>query len=124
MGTSPSSPCPFFRSRGRSTRSFRSFRQTVPRSCPCQPIAPPFFPGWGGPATLSADSLSTASICARPRTSISSSTAIFDCDQFHHRQQDLPVLGQVPAQLFAAFLPHDVIWFLHDGSPFLRFSQP
>ncbi len=45
-------------------------------------------------------------------------------DQLHHRQQDLSVLGQVPPQLFAAPLTHDVIWFLHDGSPFLRFSQP
>src|SRR5207249_8682285 len=57
----------------------RSFKQTVPSSPPCQPIAPPFLPGCGGPAIPCADSRNTASICARPSTSTNSSTASFDC---------------------------------------------
>ena len=51
----------------------------VPRSRPCQPTDPPLFPGCGGPAIPSADRLNAASIVARPRTSISSSTATCDC---------------------------------------------
>src|SRR5207247_2821249 len=45
-------------------------------------------------------------------------------DQLHHRQQSLSVLDQKLRQLLALFLAYDVIWFLHDGSPFRRFSQP
>ncbi len=57
MGTSPPSPGPFRRSRSFATRSFRSCNATVPRSRPCQPTAPPFFPGCGGPAICSTESL-------------------------------------------------------------------
>jgi len=47
-------------------------------------------------------------------------------DQFHHRQQALPVLGQECGQLLFIDFPllaYRVARFLHGGSPF-KVSQP
>ncbi|MGH9450012.1 MAG: hypothetical protein ACRD11_05655 [Terriglobia bacterium] len=52
-----------------------------------------------------------------------SHTAAYQYDSLN-RQKRLPVLDQKPRQLPRVLFPNDVKWFLHDGSPFFKYSQP
>src|SRR5271155_5568893 len=74
--TSAPIPPPRRRKRIRSTLSLRSDKRTWPGWRPCQITSPSRRPRCGAPATCCADSSSTASMVARPVTSISSSSAI------------------------------------------------
>ncbi len=73
--TSRPVPLPWRRSRGFFTLSRRSERESLPSGAPCQPRSLPLRPWCFFPATPIADHCQTASMPARPRASISSSTA-------------------------------------------------
>src|SRR5947209_219967 len=80
LGISLFAPRPLFRNRGRFTLSLRSFRHTRPACVPCHPrSAARALPCCGGPAICAADSSSTASMLARPMTSMSWSITMRLC---------------------------------------------
>jgi hypothetical protein len=43
-------------------------------------------------------------------------------DLFYQGQQSLAILAQKPSNRFPIVVPNDVIWSLHDGSPFFEIS--